>query len=98
MNLQPLQDFIARHDLETAPQWSVLDINAQLGELVRALLVETHYGRNEIDRTSPLVREKIADLIFAVAYLCTLYGVEPDTALSESIARFESKLNARDEK
>jgi len=96
MNLQPLNEFISRHELETAPAFCVLDITAQLGELSRALLKDTSYGRDSADNENELVREKIGDLMFAVAYLSTRYNVDPEAALWESVQRFERKMEERD--
>lgn len=92
MDLQPLNEFIARHDLETAPEYCVLDIMAQVGELSRALLKETNYGRTAVDGQSESVREKIGDLMFAVAYLSSRYDIDPEAAMWQSVRRMEAKL------
>ncbi len=92
MNLTPLEDLLARHDLKTAPEWSLLDMQAQLGELTRALLKQTQFGREEIQLPPEIAREKIGDLLFALAYFAHLHNVDLETALHNSIARFEKKL------
>ena len=92
MNLTPLEDFIARHNLETAPQWSLLDIGAQLGELTRALLKQTNFGREDIQLPPEIAHEKIGDLLFAIAYFAHLHNVDLETAMHDSLARFEEKL------
>ncbi len=92
MNLTPLEDFIARHDLETAPQWSLLDIQAQLGELTRALLKQSNFGREEIQLAPEIAHEKIGDLMFSIAYFALLHNVDIETAMHDSIKRFERKL------
>jgi len=94
MDLQPLKNFIARHGLETDPAHSVLDVMAQLGDVSRALLKDTSYGRNAVDTESELVRRKIGDLMFAVAYLSTLYEVDPEAAMWQSVQKFEEQLEA----
>ena len=95
MDLQPLKEFIARHNLETKPADSVLDVMAQLGELSRTLLKETNYGREAIDVESPAMREKIGDLMFAIAYLSTLYDVDPEEAMWQSVQRFGQQLESK---
>ena len=92
MNLKSLEDFIARHNLETAPEWSLLDIQAQLGELTRALLKQTNFGRETAPLESPIAHEKIGDLMFAIAYFALLHNVDLETAMNDSIKRFEKKL------
>lgn len=95
MDLQPLEEFIARHNLQTEPVFSVLDVMAQAGELSRALLKDTNYGREPADSEAPLIREKIGDLMFAVAYLSSLYGVDPEEAMWQSVRKFEEHLEER---
>ena len=92
MDLSPLADFIARHDLHTAPEWSLLDAQAQLGELSRALLKQTAFGRETASLDPAIAHEKIGDLMFAIAYLALIHGVDPEAALWDSVRRFEEKL------
>ena len=92
MDLSPLEDFIARHDLHTAPEWSLLDAQAQLGELSRALLKQTHFGREAAPLAPEIAHQKIGDLMFAIAYLSLIHGIDPEAALHDSIVRFEEKL------
>lgn len=92
MDLQPLREFIAQHNLETQPAFSLLDVMAELGDVARELLKSTDYGRHPETADSTQMREAIGDLMFSVAYLSTLYDVDPEAALWESVRKFESKL------
>jgi len=92
MNLQPLRDFIALHDLETAPEYSALDVCAQSGKLAQEILRATNYGREDADSQTAQMQTRIGDLMFALAYLSTLYNVDPEAAMWESVRRFEEKL------
>lgn len=92
MDLKPLEDLLARHDLKTAPEWSLLDIGVQLGELTRALLKETQFGRENTTLSPEIAHEKIGDLMFAIAYFAHLHNVDIETAMRDSIQRFEAKL------
>jgi NTP pyrophosphatase (non-canonical NTP hydrolase) len=92
MDLSPLETLLARYDLKTAPEWSLLDMGAQLGDLTRALLKQTNFGREEIQLPPELTHEKIGDLMFAIAYFAHLHNVDLEIALHDSIKRFEKKL------
>ena len=92
MNLEPLREFVERHDLHTAPEWSVLDALAQLGELSNTLLKETHFGREQAPLSPELAHEKIGNVMFALAYLSLIHNVDPEAALWNSVQRFEKKL------
>jgi NTP pyrophosphatase (non-canonical NTP hydrolase) len=92
MDLQPLKDFITQHHLETQPAFSLLDILSELGEVAKELLKGTNYGRGEDNTDAAGMREEIGDLMFAVAYLCTLYNVDPEEAMWESVRKFEKRL------
>jgi NTP pyrophosphatase (non-canonical NTP hydrolase) len=92
MNLKNLEKFIAQHGLETAPEWSLLDCQAQLGELTRAVLKTSNFGRESALLPPELAHEKIGDLLFALAYLSLLHGVDPEAALWDSVERFRTKL------
>lgn len=92
MNLSPLETLLARYDLKTAPEWSLLDIGAQLGELTRALLKQSNFGRDAVQLPPEIAHEKIGDLLFALAYFAHLHDVDLESALHDSIKRFEKKL------
>lgn len=92
MELQPLKDFIAKHHLETQPAFSLLDIMSELGEVAKELLKGTDYGRRPGDADAARMREEIGDLMFAVAYLSTLYDVDPEAAMWDSVRKFERRL------
>ena len=97
MDLQPLREFIAQHNLETQPAFSLLDVMSELGEVAKLLLHSTNYGQHPEAADSAQMREAIGDLMFAVAYLSTLYDVDPEAALWESVRKFKSKLQSRPE-
>ena len=94
MDLQPLRAFIAQHHLETQPAYSLLDIMSELGEVAKELLQGTDYGRSPGEADPGRMQEKIGDLMFAVAYLSTLYDVDPEAAMWESVRKFERRLDA----
>ena len=92
MELQPLKEFIAQHRLETQPAFSLLDIMSELGEVAKELLKATDYGRHPDTPDAARMRDEIDDLMFAVAYLSTLYDVDPEAAMWESVRKFERRL------
>lgn len=92
MDLQPLREFIAQHHLETQPAYSLLDIMSELGEVAKELLQGTDYGRGSGEADATRMREEIGDLMFAVAYLSTLYDIDPEAAMWESVRKFERRL------
>lgn len=96
MDLQPLKDFITQYHLETRPAFSLLDIMSELGEVAKELLKGTNYGRGEDTTNRERMREEIGDLMFAVAYLCTLYDVDPEEAMWESVRKFEKRLKGKE--
>jgi hypothetical protein len=96
MDLQPLRDFVARHQLETEPVAGVLEVAAHAGRLAETLLRDTDYGRRAAGcdaATAARMAVPIGDLMFAIAYLSTLYAVDPEAAMWDSVRRFEEKLN-----
>lgn len=94
MNLSPLEELLSRHDLKTAPEWGLLDIGVQLGELTRALLKETNFGRENAPLPPEIAHEKIGNLMFAIAYFALIHDVNLETAMRDSIQRFETKLES----
>jgi len=92
MELQPLKEFIAQHHLETQPAFCLLDIMSELGEVAKELLKATDYGRRPGNPDAERMRDEIGDLMFAVAYLSTLYDVDPEAAMWDSVRKFERRL------
>src|SRR4028119_838823 len=95
MDLQLLKEFVARHHLETQPAFSLLDIMSELGEVAKELLKATDYGRQPGSPEAERMRDEIGDLMFGVAYLSTLYNVDPEAAMWESVRKFERRLDRK---
>lgn len=101
MDLQPLRDFIVRYELETEPAFSALEVASHAGQLADVMLRDTRYGRRAATlegEARERMQAQIGNLMFAIAYLSTLYDVDPETALWESVRRFEEKLNSTKDK
>lgn len=92
MNLEPLKAFVEEHNLQVQPAYSLLDIMAELGELSKELLKATNYGRSAGEPPRERMADEIGDVMFAIAYLSTLYDVDPEEAMWNSVRKFEKRL------
>ena len=96
MDLHPLRDLIARHQLAVDPAHSVLDVSAELGTLARQLLRATAYGTRPLpDDALAQLREAVGNVTFAVAHLGLVLGVDAEDEMQRSITRFASKLEGQ---
>ena len=86
--------FVETYDLETPPEYRLLDLVSEVGELGKDANTSTEYGTNpaELD----LATDEIGDVLFATLALADSLEIDAEAALEEAMAKYEQRLDARE--
>jgi NTP pyrophosphatase (non-canonical NTP hydrolase) len=86
--------FLARHGLGHAPQVHALDLTSEVGEVAKALLEASGYGRTALRPDAALV-EELGDAFFSLAALADSLDVDLTAALSAALEKYEARLESQ---
>jgi NTP pyrophosphatase (non-canonical NTP hydrolase) len=91
---QQVRTFLARHDLGHTPQTHALDLVSEVGEVAKALLEASEYGRSPLEPGAAL-EEELGDAFFSLAALAESLGIDLEAALHSALEKYEARLAAR---
>ena len=86
--------FAQKHDLLHRPAIHALDLTAELGEVVKEILLATDYGRRDPIARSELTGE-IGDTLYSLLALAEACQVDAGAALEAALAKYERRLAER---
>jgi len=87
--------FVDDHDLACPPAYRLLDLAAEIGELAADANEATEYGSDP--GAFAVERDELGDALFALLALCDELGVDASSALDESLAKYERRLDEGDD-
>lgn len=83
-------DFVDSHDLQAPPEYRVLDLASEVGELAKDAAVSTDYG--ETPDAVAVNADEIGDALFALLALAESLDVDAGEALEEALAKYRRRL------
>ncbi|RLM59226.1 nucleotide pyrophosphohydrolase [Halobellus sp. Atlit-31R] len=83
-------DFLAEAELHTHPAYRLLDLTAEVGELAADAAKSSAYGDDP--ESLSVHSEELGDALFALLALAAELDVDAETALEESLAKYESRI------
>lgn len=86
--------FLARHGLDHAPQVHALDLTSEVGEVAKALLEASDYGRTGLRPGEALVAE-LGDAFFSLVALAESLDVDLTAALSAALTSMRPAWRAK---
>ena len=87
-------EFVDAHDLETPPEYRLLDLVSEIGELAKDANTSTGYG--EAPEDLEIASDEIGDALFALLALADSLEVDAGDALEEAMAKYERRLGGRE--
>ncbi|MGD1994243.1 MAG: MazG-like family protein [Anaerolineae bacterium] len=84
-------DFARDHDLLQDPAAHALDLSSEVGEVAKALLEATDYGRRR-PCPGPELAVELGDALYALLTLAEVCGVDAGLALRDALAKYERRL------
>jgi NTP pyrophosphatase (non-canonical NTP hydrolase) len=84
-------EFVERHGLEAPPEFRLLDLVSELGEVAKEAAESTDYG----DDPSQLRVEadEIGDVLFALLAVAESVDVDAGEALDAALSKYETRLD-----
>jgi NTP pyrophosphatase (non-canonical NTP hydrolase) len=82
--------FVDEHDLETPPEYRLLDLVSEVGELAKDANESTRYGDEPGD--FDLETDELGDVLFALLALAADLDIDADEALEEAVSKYERRL------
>lgn len=83
--------FIQSHSLSCGALARYVDLVSETGELGKALLLATDYGKNAFHPTEN-TREEIGDCLFSLLALCSEMGIDAQAALDEAMDKYAARF------
>lgn len=91
---QTVAAFVDEYGLETPPEFRLLDLVSEVGELGKDANTSTAYGDLPAELT--LESDEIGDVLFALLALADSLEVDAGEALEEALEKYEQRLDARE--
>ncbi|NGM68941.1 nucleotide pyrophosphohydrolase [Natronolimnobius sp. AArcel1] len=88
-------DFVKTHNLEIPPEYRLLDLVSEIGELAKDANTSTGYGASPDDLT--IESDEIGDVLFALLALADDLEIDANAALEEALEKYEERLAATGE-
>ena len=85
--------FVEANRMEISVEHRLLDLVSELGEVAKAVLKETDYGRTEF-QPGPEWADELGDTLFALICLANATGVDLEKALDQVLEKYRDRLNA----
>lgn len=82
--------FVAEHDLHAPPEYRLLDLASEVGELAKDAAESTDYGSAREVRLSD---DEVGDALFALLALADEVGVDAGEALETSLEKYEQRMS-----
>jgi NTP pyrophosphatase (non-canonical NTP hydrolase) len=82
--------------LELRPEVRTLDLVSEVGELSKAVLKSTAYGKQDITKTANM-KEELGDVYYALISLSHELDIDLDEALDECLAKMKSRIDKNNE-
>lgn len=82
--------FLAANDMEAPPEFRLLDLVSELGEVAKEVNESTEYGANPDDVS--VADDEIGDALFALLALADSVDVDAGEALETAISKYEVRI------
>lgn len=85
-----VQAFREAHDIDGEPEYQLLDLASEVGELAADACAATDYGTGDGDVA--VERDEIGDALFSLLMFANSLDVDADAALDEALAKYERRI------
>lgn len=95
MTIQELQnkirEFSKEYNLDSAPEYKILDTVSELGEVAKEMLKMTNYGKKET-KFNDEIKSELGDLLYSVTTIANSLNVDLEKAINMVLAKYEKRL------
>lgn len=86
-----VQDFVKAHGLSIPAELRYLDLVSEVGELGKAMLLDTDYGK-AAPKHAPDMALEAGDCLFSLIALCEALGIDAEAALQAALAKYQRRF------
>ncbi|MFC4358564.1 MazG-like family protein [Halobium salinum] len=87
-----VREFCETHDVDGRPEFQLLDLASEVGELAKDACESTDWGENPDD--FDLATDEFGDALFSLITVAESLDVDLDDALDEALAKYERRIEA----
>lgn len=95
MTIQELQEkireFSRENNLDSAPEYKIIDTMSELGEVAKEMLKMTDYGKNQMKFREDIKLE-LGDLLYSVITIANSLDVDLEEAMHNAMIKYEKRL------
>ncbi|KKT80855.1 MAG: hypothetical protein A2925_03040 [Candidatus Yanofskybacteria bacterium RIFCSPLOWO2_01_FULL_44_22] len=95
MTIQELQkrikEFSKEHNLDSAPEYKILDAISELGEVAKEMLKMTDYGKKRAEFKDEM-KSELGDLLYSVVTIANSLNVDLEEVIDKVLAKYEKRL------
>ncbi len=88
---EKIKKFCEKHNLESPPEYRVLDTMSELGEVAKEFLKMSDYGRKSIVYRDELKAE-LGDLLYSVITIANSFNIDLEEAVEMVLKKYEKRL------
>jgi NTP pyrophosphatase (non-canonical NTP hydrolase) len=93
---QQTAEFAQKRNLTRQPGVYALDLLSELGEVAKLILEATEYGQRPFPSHPPAdLPGELGDALYSLCQLATAANVDLDTALADTLAKYEARWQAK---
>ena len=86
-----VNDFIEKYQLQSDIKTRYIDLMSELGEFGKEILINTNYGKRELEVNEQMADE-IGDCLFSMLALCCEMGVDSRDMLAGTLEKYEGRF------
>ncbi len=91
-------DLCKEFDIESPAIYRLLDLNSELGELAKEILLQTNYGKKDfnLDDKSKNLTLEMGDVMFSLICLANSLSIDLHTSLTSALAKYQNRIKLKD--
>ncbi len=86
-----ISEFCKKHELDSAPEYRILDAVSELGEVAKEMLKMTDYGKQKPEFKNEM-KSELGDLFYSIITIANTFQIDLDEALEEVLIKYERRL------
>jgi len=90
-----VKKFCKINDLESPPEYRVLDTLSELGEVAKEILKMSNYGRRKL-KFRDEIKSELGDVFYSLITVANSFNVDLEEALNNALAKYEKRLKRGD--
>jgi NTP pyrophosphatase (non-canonical NTP hydrolase) len=89
-----VKEFVEKHNLNASPEFRIVCMTEDLGELAKEILKSTGYGRHDFQVTGGF-HEETGDVLFALVCIANAGGTDLEKSLQNTMAKMISRIKEK---